>query len=285
MREFNELKNRTKTYYRDYFYDNNKIHEESIFDEDGDEIGISKMYSHSGKLISIIDNDKGKWVYADVNFFPFYGLLNNIKIRADSFVKAAYGESFFQRNVKWVIGTSAIYNKDESGSWNDRFKKRPNKFLMRYAVKLDAAHSYKDMIEFKLDSTGKFAPNTGIEEVYGFEKRNDSNNTFNLSYDQALEKVKQSENYKKGKNVTAFLKWDMTTKDSFYCGQFRFYVIQHTKHKRKRNVNEDRRITRTYFNVWVFNPWTGEYLGQKLMFISDFEEKEGGFTTGLEEDK
>ena len=279
--EFNELKNNTKTYYRKYFYDSNELQEERIFGEDGNHIGISKEYSQEGKLISKIDHDNGVWLLVDKNEYPFYDLQNEMRIIADSLVSKMYGQSFLRNNTIWSIDGSAIYNETESGNWTDKFEKKPTKFLFRYDVKLDKENKYDDLIEFELDANGNFIPNQ-YETVFGFEDVSENlKGGFKLTFEDAIKQAKQlglTEN--DTTKAVGILRWENFKKPELINGQFRFYVTILTK--TIENIIPNGRSSRTTkYDIYSFNPWTGEFIEKKKMKSIYSWGQMSGSSTGL----
>lgn len=285
IRVFNELKDKSKTYYTDYFFDTKKVHEEAIFNEDNDYIGISRIYTADGKLIAETNHDLGVWTVNIKDAFPFYELLKKMKLKGDSLIKSVYGQEFFNKYVTWNMGGSAIYNKTESGNWNDKFNNKPIEFLFRYNIRFDNAHVYRGMIEFELDSIGNFIPNES-EDIYGFEKLPANlNREFRLNFTNVIEKAKEkglveSDSIK----AVAFLKWEGLRKPELYNGHFRFFVIIKTNTIKKIVVDGRSSVTEK-FDVYSFDPWTGDFIEKKKMkSISSWEERSGS-STGLIEDK
>lgn len=279
--EFNRLKNKTKTYYRQYFYDTKKLQEECIFGEDGYHIGVSKVYSQKGNLISKIDHDKGVWMTVDEAEYPFYNLQNNMKIMADSLISKMYGSSFLKNNTIWSIDGSAIYNEKESGDWDDKFMEKPTKFLFRYDVLLDKDHRYSDLIEFKLDSSGNFIPSQ-YESIFGFENVPDNlKGSFKLTFEDAIRQAKQL-GLTENDTTKAFgiLRWENFKKPELINGQFRFYVSIRTK--TIENIVPNGRSSRTTkYEVYSFNPWTGVFIEKKKKKSIYSWEKVSGSSTGL----
>jgi hypothetical protein len=285
IRVFNELENKTKTYYTDYYYDTKKTKEEGIFNEDNDYIGISKIYSPEGKVITETNHDLGIWTVKIEEDYPFYQIQNKIKLKADSLIKSIYGDEFFNKYVTWKIDGSAIYNKNESGNWVDKFTNEPKTFLFRYNIRFDREHIYRGIIEFELDSTGHFIPNP-YERIYGFEEvPSNIEKDFKLNFSKAIDKAKEEGLVESDSNkAIAFLKWEGLQKPKLYNGCFRFYVIIKTD-QIKNIVPEGRSSITEKFVVYSFNPWTGYFIEKKKMKSVKSWEKYSGNSTGLIEDK
>lgn len=202
-----------------------------------------------------------------------------MKQKADTYISAIYGRKFLTNNAIWNVQTSAIYNATESGDWTDHFAKKPTKFLFRYDVKLDSKHVYPELIEFELDANGNFIPNES-EEVFGFEKRSTiSTNGFALAYNTAIEIVKKKSGLS-NQQLTGFLKWESFKKPSLYNGQFRFYVTVKTGSVKDIHPKGRSSVT-DQFDIYSFNPWTGNFIEKKKMkSIKSWEELSGN-STGL----
>lgn len=105
-------------------------------------------------MLYSIDHDRGIWTAANKTDYAFYDLQSKMKIQADSLIAKMYGKYFLVNHVIWNVDGSAIYNKNESGNWTDKFQNKPDKFLFRYHVRFDRKHVNEDLIEFKLDAKG-----------------------------------------------------------------------------------------------------------------------------------
>ena len=274
-------KNKNIVFY-DYYY-NGKTQLESTFTYDTLErpIGITKQFAEKGVLEYTQDYENGKWIVYDKKNFPFYDLQNKMKIKADSLVSKMYGHSFLANNTIWSVSGSAIYNDKESGDWTDKFKRKPTKFLFRYDVKLDNENRYDDLIEFELDDNGKFLPNE-YEEVFGFENVPEKwKGSFRLKYYDALLKAKSlgmTEN-DTTKSV-GLLRWENFKKPNIINGQFRFYITIRTK-TIENLVPNGRSSRTTKYEVYSFNPWTGEFIEKKKMKSIYSWEQMSGSGTGL----
>ena len=259
------LKQKNLVYYK--FYRNNLkiLTSTATYDKSDRLIGIAKEYNNNGKFLYQIDYDKGLWTVANKKIYPYFDLQFKMKQKADSLIASVYGKQFLLNNAVWNVSGSYIYNKDESGNWTDIFKSKPNKFLFRYAVKLDKEHIYNDLIEFELDTDGNYLSNP-YEEVFGFEKiAKNQKKGFLLSYDNAIKIAKQKglvEN--DSTKASAFLKWENIKESKLHKGHFRFYVIIKTISIKNLNPKGRSSVTDKY-DVYSFNPWTAEYLETKKM--------------------
>jgi hypothetical protein len=274
-------KNKNVVFY-DYYY-NGTTQLESTFTYDTLErpIGITKQFTEKGVLEYAQDYDNGKWIVYDKKKYPFYDLQNKMKIKADSLVSKMYGHSFLVNNTVWSVSGSYIYNDKESGNWTDKFNKKPTKFLFRYDVKLDNEYKYDDLIEFELDDKGNFLPNE-YEEVFGFENvPNNLKGSFKLKYSDALLKAKSlglTEN--DTTKAVGLLRWENFKKPNIINGQFRFYITIRTK-TIENLVPNGRSSRTTKYEVYSFNPWTGDFIEKKKMKSIYSWEQMSGSGTGL----
>lgn len=274
-------KNRNIVLY-DYYY-NGTTQLESTFTYDTLEkpIGITKKYSEKGVLEYSQDYDNGEWIVYNKKEYPFYDLQNKMKVKADSLISKMYGQSFLKNNTVWSVGGSYIYNETESGNWTDKFKKKPTKFLFRYDVKLDKDNRYDDLIEFELDANGNYIPNE-YEAIFGFENVPDNlKGSFKLTFEYAIKQAKQLGLIENDTTkAVGILRWENFKKPELINGQFRFYVTISTK--TIENIVPNGRSSRTTkYEVYSFNPWTGEFIEKKKMKSIYSWEKMSGSSTGL----
>jgi hypothetical protein len=226
------------------------------------------------------DNDK-VWSPENKNKHPYLDIQNAMRVKADSLLIAAYGKAFYDKNVIWSIDGSYIYNEKESGKWTDSLNAKPTIFLFRYNVKLDSLNLFEDMIEFKLDSLGKYIPNK-YETIYGFEKVPKSQQgEFKISIKNALLIAQENGLLENDSVKVQFtLKWENIKNDQFYKGQFRFYVV-YVKLTIEEIVKEGRSRRETKYDVYSFNPWTAEFIEKKKMKSINTWGKMTGSGTGL----
>lgn len=277
---FNKLKNGNKTYYSEYYLDTKSIKEQGVFFEERSS-GIWKEYSKEGKLQRDINHDKGVINYFDKMIYPYYDLQNKMKTYADKLVSKMYGNDFLNKNTVWSIDGSYIYNDNESGNWTDKLINKPTKFLFRYNIKLDEEHKYNDLIEFELDDKANFLPDAS-EEIYGFEDVPDKlKGSFRLNYSDALQKARSlglTEN--DSTKAFAYFHWESFKRLNIINGQFRFYlaIITNTIETLIPNGRSSR--VRKY-DVYSFNPWTGDFIEKKKMKSVYSWEQMSGSGTGL----
>lgn len=274
-------KNRNIVYYDYYYNGTTQLESSYTYDKLEKPIGITKQFTEKGVLEYIQDYDKGEWIVYNKKEYPFYDLQYKMKLKADNLVSKMYGQNFLKNNTVWSVSGSYIYNKDESGNWTDKFKNKPTKFLFRYNVKLDNYNKYDDLIEFELDKNGNFIPNP-YEEVYGFESVPDNlKGSFKLTYLDAIAKAKQLGIVENDTTkAIGILRWENFKKPELINGQFRFYVTIRTK--TIENIVPDGRSSRiTKYEVYSFNPWTGEFIEKKKMKSINSWEKMSGSSTGL----
>ena len=266
------------------FIKNGVIQTKAQFDTLEHCIGIWYEYDQFGKLIRTEDYENRIWTVHNTKLYPHKLLLDQMKSKADKIVINAYGVDFFKKHTKWDFGQSTIYFKDESGgNWTDPISQKPTSFSIRYDIVTDNGKLYDDMIEFQLNSKGElFFPLELYDEVKGFEKTS-SKSSFRLTENDAIQKAK-----KLGLNETdtskaeAFLYWDYfkEKKITQFNGQYKFYVVI-----KKNSINDIRPQGRSTvidkFDVYVFNPWTGDFIEKKKMKTIRGWEENSGSRSGL----
>ena len=167
--------------------------------------------------------------------------------------------------------------------WTDAIKEKPERYELRYNIKYDTVHTLYSMVDIAFDSNGRYIFDDS-SEIYGFEKRpNDTSNYFKLSYAQAIVKAQKRGLLENDTNkADVLLKWESFKTKNLYDGRFLLYVVQ--LQKSERYGGKDYYTQVNYFNVWVFNPWTGDFIEKKKM--RNYFEWHGssGFSTDLSDD-
>ena|ERR1035437_6838658 len=271
-----------------YFNDTRTLESSDIYDLSDNPIGITKKYNKKGQLEYIVDYDKGIWTIVNFDNYPHYPILQKMKQRVDSFLILTYGQQFFNKNIIWSPERSCFYNIDGTGAnWTDYFEWNPKSYLLRYSIKLSEDEIYYGQIEINLDSIGQIIfPSDIYEDNKGFEKVIPKNG-FLLSKQLAIIKAK-SQGLNENDSIKAFtyLDWEYLkgTKETIYNGNFTYNVGINTK--KITNLPTDGRNRVEYkFDVYVFNPWTGQFIKRKKMKSYDEWEKDSGLTTKLMPDK
>lgn len=146
------------------------------------------------------------------------------------------------------------------------------------------------IIYFDIDEKGNFLPSHRERGFafggYGFEEvAENAKGSFRLNYAEALTKAK-SLGVTETDSSKAFghLYWESFRRMNIINGQFRFYIRICTKEIEQ--VNSDG-ITHTItkYDVYVFNPWTTEFIEKKKMKTEYWLGKNTGRWTGLRPDK
>jgi hypothetical protein len=278
------IKKRNLVYYTFYKNNNGIITSTAFYDTLGRYIGISKEFDDGGKLLYTIDHDKGIWNVSNKNDYPFYELQNKFKLKADSLVTAMYSKEFLEKNAIWNVVFSYLSNHNESGNWTNKLKSKPTKFMFRYNVRFDKDRIYDNLIEFELDSLGNFIPNQ-YERVFGFEEMpTNVNQGFRLTYDKAIILAKQNGlTQKDSARTEAFLVWKGFEKPQLYNGKFLFYIAIETGVEEE--VDGWESIQTKKYDVYVFNPWTCEFIEKKKMKRVSYYDYAVGYSAELEDDK
>lgn len=277
IRVFNELKDKNKSYYKEYYYDTKTLKETGVF-INGDCFGIWKEFWPNGKLKRQIDYNKGIITFNDKKAYPHNGYLNKVKLKADSILKSIYSQTFYNKYIIWDINHSNVSTYTIVADWTDSLEMKPNEFLMRYKIKFNG-DTYPEIIEFTIDSMGRFKSG---EDIKGLEKLPvNSPKDFKLTADNSIKIAKQ-----KGlvetttSKAESFLKWEYSKSDDRYHGHFRLNVIIKTKSIKNIKIKGRSTIIDKY-DEYVFNPWTGEFIGMKKMKTYRGWEQNSGSSSGL----
>lgn len=274
------------------FYDNIKqIKEIGKYDTVGRPIGIAKHYTKKGELQYIQNYENGEWIVYDKESHPYYDLQNKIKVKADSIISTMYGNSFLHDHSVWIVDGSYVSNdKIRRKRWTEMLKEEPTKFSFCYKVRLDSKKIYESYIYFDLDNNGIFLPNLQGGGMFfsgsGFENIPDSiKGNFRLNDNEALTAAKKL-GLIETDSTKAFKKlfWEDFRKFSIYNGKFRFYVGIETKIIEDSKPN-GRSSKTTKYDVYSFNPWTGNFIEiKKMKYFQWWSKDRSGFTL-LEPDK
>ena len=270
----------------EYYYNDTKILESthSYKLPSGEMMGLSKQYNKKGELEYVQNHDKGTWEVVKFDNYPYYRILVNVKSKVDSLIKTTYGREFFEKYVVWSPEGSAFYNGEGAGAtWYDYQEWKPKEFSITYSIRVATDEFYEDQIIVRLDSMGQiFFPFNKYDDIQGFEKVT-SKNGFLLNKKLAINKAKkigltENDTSKAFTNLT----WRYTDSSGqqIFNGYFTYNVVIKTKTIIYKPSNGRSRIEYK-FDVYVFNPWTGEFKERKKM--KSFREWEGfhGLSTGL----
>ncbi len=215
------------------------------------------------------------------SLYPFHDTLERMKTKADNLIINTYSKEFFEEHVRFDFNCYAYDEDGYVGSWTEPIERKPTKFLFRYQVKLNTSEWYDEMIGIELDEKGEYIPNEGFWNNYGFENVKSNNKTFQIDKNKAIEIAKtkglQVNNLEK---VSEFLKWEKFKKAEFYNGQFKYYITEFTNEIK--DIKDEGRSRIVYkYNVYSFDPWTGEFIEKKRMKRVREWEKNSGFTSDL----
>jgi hypothetical protein len=273
------LKSKNLVYYH-YKEENGSI-EKGQYDTLNRRIGLWYKYDEKGSLIRIENFDDRSYTIFKKEFYPFKSLLDRIKAQADSLVITVYGMDFFKTHARWNLRSSGFnFGGGRGSSWTDTTTLKPETFLLRYDIQLDA-QLYERMIEFEMDEQGRFIGNR-YEQIFGFEKLSPASSpTFVLTHEKAVFLAKQQGLLETGTTkAKAYLTWEGLKTENFYNGYYRFYVI--IKTGAINNIRPEARSSITdKFDVYIFNPWTTEFIGKKKMKRVHSWEQFSGNNTGL----
>jgi hypothetical protein len=274
-----------------YIKDTTQVKTEGWKTKKGKHIGVWKEYTINGELMYTWNHEMG---ICEVNpkLYPYHGLLEKMKLKADGIIIKTYSKVFFEKHVKFNYECNAYYGQyktystgtfwinDYLGSWIEPLKGKPNTFMFRYDILYDSGELFSRGIELELDSIGNYIPN----EDKGFEKLLDNSpRVFSVNKFNIIEKAKEN-GLELSDTATyfCFLTWESFKKPDFYNGQYKYYIAVKSGEKKEISELENGRSRITEkFTVYEFNPWTSEYLNTKKMKAVREWEKLSGSSTGL----
>jgi len=282
-----------------YIDDTTKLHREgwSII-KHGERfgLGIWKEYNREGDLLYTRDYDKHTCV-VNPEFYPYHDILEKMKLIADSLIIDAYGQEFMDKHVVFEFDCSAwskyktkyswaedsVWAENFLGSWIEPLKSKPDSFRLRYQVWLNPADKYSRYIELGifLDEHGNYVAKDDTWTNLGFELVKPENKKFIIDKNQAIVIAKQNGLVETDTSkIDEFLFWEKFRTREYYNGQFRYYIIEliGQEHYQK---NEKRQGIKYKYMVYVFNPWTGEFVEKKKMKSFREWSEASGHSTGL----
>lgn len=273
----------------EYYYNDTKFLERNISYKvpSGDLTGITKHYNEKGELEFVQDHDKGTWEVVKFDNFTYYPTLVKMKNLVDSLIISNYGQSFFDNYVVWSPEGSAFYNgKGAGATWYDYHKWQPKEFLLRYSIKLSEDEIYHEQFEVHLDSAGKIFFPFNYDDIKGFEKI-EAKDGFVLTKQISIDKAKQHGLVENDTTKAfTFLSWQFNEdqKLELFNGHFTYNVAINTKIIKDEPKGGRNRIE-FKFDVYVFNPWTGQFKEKQKMKSYREWGNLSGHTTGLMPDK
>lgn len=274
-------KNKDSVWYSVHFIkDTTRLNTEGWKTRDGKYLGVWREYNFEGQLMYTRDYDNATCIVNEV-LYPYHDLLEEMKSKADSLIITTYSKEFFDNHVRFDFNCYAYDEKGYVGSWIEPIERRPTKFLFRYSVKIGETDWYPEMIGIELDAGGNYLPSHDFWNNYGFENLKSQKKTFQIDKLKAMETAKQHGlKTTDSDKVSDFLKWEKFKTAEFYDGQFRYYISELTDEIK--DIKEDRRSSVVYkYNVYSFNPWTGECVEMKKMKNIHSWEEHSGNCTGL----
>lgn len=279
------FKNKDSVWYSvHYIRDTTRLNTEGWKTKDGKYLGVWREYNFEGQLMYTRDYDNTTCV-VNKDLYPYHELLEEMKSKADRLIISTYSKEFFDNHVRFDFNCNAYDEKGYVGSWIEPIKRRPTEFLFRYSVKIGDTDWSPEMIGIELDSDGNYLPSHDFWNNYGFENVKSQKKTFQIDKSKAMETAKQhglrTTDLDK---VSEFLKWEKFKKTEFYDGQFRYYISELTDEIK--DIKENGRSSVVYkYNVYSFNPWTGEFVEiKKMKNIHAWEEHSGNWTGLIPDD-
>lgn len=243
-------------------------------------VGIASNYDENGSLRMTIDNDNRTWTPADTTRYPHFRLLNRMKLVADSLLRKIYCDAFLNKYLRWNIGDSYYFARNYSQpsfsiGWlrDESYKYQPTEFYVSYDL-YESNIKHERAIKLLFDLNGNIlgshqwnnnwtVANRGLEQL-----DTDSCRNFELSVNDAVSYVRGF--ISRNDDTTqayGFLTWASSGEEaSIFNGTWRIYVLNPRKVKKKRRSKGSSTSERQYYDVYIFNPWTGMFLEQKLMY-------------------
>ncbi|QNR23840.1 hypothetical protein [Croceimicrobium hydrocarbonivorans] len=258
-------KEKDSVWYSVHFIDDTtRLNTEGWKTKDDQALGVWREYNFKGDLLYTRDYDQASCI-VNKDFYPYHDLVEQMKSKADSLIISTYSREFFNKHVRFDFNCNFYDDQGYVGTWIEPIERKPTKFVFRYSVKIGESNWYPEMIGIQLDSVGNYQPTRGYWNNSGFENVKSQNRTFQIDKVKAMEAAKEHGLMTTDPNkVTEYLNWEKFRKTEFYNGQFRYYIAE--LREEIKDLKENGRSSVVYkFNVYSFNPWTGEFVELKKM--------------------
>ena len=278
-----------------YIDDTTQLNTEGWKLKNGRQLGIWKEYDSKGNLLFTQNHDQHTCV-VNPKLFPYHSILERMKQTADKMIIAAYGKQFMDKHIvfnfdcyaynkhktKFGCCKDSMWTEDYLGSWTEPMTSKPNSFLFRYEVRLNPSDEESIELGICLDNKGNyFSSEDDMSNNYGFEQVKTQTKNFTIDKNKAIELarkvgLKETDSTK----IDEFLFWENFRKQKYFNGQFRYYITELYEQKQYNQSKNRQAFVKRYF-VYVFNPWTGEFIEKKKMQSRSEWEEGHGLSTGL----
>lgn len=279
--ELNRLKNSSIMYLTERYFDTKNTRRIIKTMSLSTNIGVSRTFSNKGEIEELHDFDKGKWIVFKKEKFPFYDSKMKMKSKGDSIIRSIYSLDFLKNHVVWNFDESYTFNNEKKQYYVDSSKEAPNKYLLVYDiyVKETSYGNTREMIQFELDSTGNLIKN---DEIRGFERLSKmTDKTFVINYEKALKKVKSFEkDLNDTTKIEVCLKWEDFDRQGIFNGKY-WYYFQVPTEIINRKIQGYSSYIEYMYNVYIFDPWTSEFVEMKKMKMVDMISFRCHTNTGL----
>lgn len=291
-------KNDSVWYRVTYINDTTQLSTEGWKHKNGRYLGTWKEYDRKGNLLFTWNHDKYSCII-NPKLFPYHKTLERMKQNADKMIIAAYGKEFMDKHIifdfdcyaynkyktKFSCCEDSMWTEDYLGSWTKPMMSKPNSFLFRYKVRLNLKDEKSIELGICLDEKGNYvASEDDMTNNYGFEEIKTQKKNFITDKSKAIETAKKV-GFKETSisKIDEFLFWENFRRQKYYNGRFRYYIAELVEQKEYKQSEQRQGIVYKYM-VYVFNPWTGEFVEKKKMKAIREWGKLSGSLTGLTPD-
>jgi|GEM_PF-4746011 len=252
----------------EYYYDGSpQLKNVTEFDEKGNKTGIYREYLKNGKPDQTFDYNTLTWTVYNMLRHPYYKEQMAMKAKGDSIIIERYGRDFFTKNVIFNASLSKVTDSKSWSYWTDKLEEPPVSYMLSYNVKIDEQNSYS-RIGLTFSPAGVFDP----ENSHAFEAGN-PRTAFKMTFAGVLKEA-----IRQGFPESDTSKADGTLVFEGEDGSRRFlYYLTIPQTEGIPSGSYDRKPTYKYL-VYVFNPWTGQFIEKKKMktwalweYIKDYQ--------------
>ena len=278
--EINILKEKDTFYMTERYLDTNNLRLRLKY-VNGYLSDMTNIFSKNGNLEESLNHDAGKWVVFQKEKYPFYNLKMKMKLNGDSILQHIYSPDFLDNYVVWNFHASKTFKGEKKEGYTQSIKEVPDTYLLVYDIYIQESSigKVRKTIQFALDSLGNLIINDAIK---GFEKLSKmTDKTFVIDYEKAFIKVKS---FEKDLNDTTkyevILKWEEFDRQGIYNGKYWYYFLVPIEVV-DRKVKDYNSYIEYKYHVYIFDPWTSEFVEMKKMKMIDMISFKCHTNTGL----
>lgn len=268
-------KDRDSVYYKVYhFPDTNTLRQEGWLRDEGLRFGKWAAYNSNGTRLYELDYDKHTCNF-NQTLYPRLDTKQQMKKKADTLLINKFGLPFFRQNIyfdfdahiyQWQLinyPTGRFFERVRIADWVEPAYKKPHGYVLNYSIRLSAQEKFRNYLTIELDSLGVPIKDTTGEALNFDDTRQALSTAMQINRPAALAICKRHPLWESTYDFETTLKYGWL-KDGLYPGEF-YYEVQQLYDLSDDASKSINGALAKYYNVWRFNPWTGELFFKKRL--------------------